>query len=109
MQPSSVTLIEKRRGRIAKEYGARVSAWPSTCFKTGAGNDVVMNQGIAVAARLLRLSLQIGSRLGVRDLRFAARRARRVPGFAATVVLVLALGVGATTAVFSLVEGILLE
>jgi predicted permease len=43
------------------------------------------------------------------ELRFAARRLRRSPGFAAAVVFVLALGVGATTAVFSLVNGILLE
>jgi putative ABC transport system permease protein len=43
------------------------------------------------------------------ELRFAARRLRRAPTFAAAVVLVLALGIGATTAVFSLVSGILLE
>src|SRR5512134_568079 len=43
------------------------------------------------------------------ELRFAARRLRRSPGFAAAAVFVLALGVGATTAVFSLVNGILLE
>ena len=43
------------------------------------------------------------------ELRFAARRLRRAPVFAAAVVLVLALGVGATTAVFGLVNGILLE
>ncbi|HEY9421656.1 MAG TPA: ABC transporter permease, partial [Thermoanaerobaculia bacterium] len=42
------------------------------------------------------------------ELRFAARRLRRVPAFAAAVVLVLALGVGTTTAMFSLVNGILL-
>ncbi|HEU6451361.1 MAG TPA: ABC transporter permease [Gemmatimonadaceae bacterium] len=43
------------------------------------------------------------------ELRFAARRIRRAPSFAAAVVLVLALGVGATTTVFSLVNGIVLE
>jgi predicted permease len=43
------------------------------------------------------------------ELRFAARRLLRAPSFAAAVVLVLALGIGATTAVFSLVNGILLE
>lgn len=43
------------------------------------------------------------------EIRFAARRLRRAPGFAAAAVLVLALGVGAATAVFSLVNGILLE
>lgn len=43
------------------------------------------------------------------ELRFAARRLRRSPGFAGAVVLVLALGVGTTTAMFSLVNGILLQ
>ena len=43
------------------------------------------------------------------ELRFAARRLRRAPGFAIAVVLVLTIGIGATTAVFSLVNGILLE
>ena len=42
------------------------------------------------------------------ELRFAARRLRRAPIFAGAVVLVLALGVGTTTAMFSLVSGILL-
>ena len=42
------------------------------------------------------------------ELRFAARRLRRVPTFAAAAVLVLALGLGTTTAMFSLVNGILL-
>jgi putative ABC transport system permease protein len=43
------------------------------------------------------------------ELRFASRRLRRAPVFVVAVVLVLALGVGAATAVFSLVNGILLE
>jgi putative ABC transport system permease protein len=42
------------------------------------------------------------------ELRFAWRQLRRAPGFALTTVLTLALGMGATTAVFSVVEQMLL-
>jgi len=43
------------------------------------------------------------------DLRFVFRQLRKAPGFTLTVVLTLALGIGATVAIFSLIEGILLR
>ena len=45
----------------------------------------------------------------MREIKYAARALRRSPAFAATAIITLALGIGASTAIFSVLDAVLLR
>lgn len=59
--------------------------------------------------RVERKMRRMGMESWIRDVAHTFRTMRRNPGFYAVVVLTLALGIGASTSVFSVVEGVLLR
>src|SRR5271155_3442595 len=55
------------------------------------------------------MALRNSLRNCLQDLRYALRQLRRAPGFAFTVVLTLALSVGVATAVFCVIDAVILR
>src|SRR2546421_3640729 len=43
------------------------------------------------------------------DVRYALRNLRRAPGFAVVAIITLALGIGASTAIFSVIDNVMME
>jgi predicted permease len=80
-----------RRERSASGPPARLALWAAACWE-------VFPNAAAVHWDLLR-----------QDLRYMTRTLRRAPGFALTALPVIALGIGATTAAFSVTDFVLIR
>ena len=114
VRAASILLPRSQRAEWRQEWDAEVRhRWQhlerNGALRLGARLDILRRVGGALPdAAWIRRQLTADAEL-VHDLRHGWRLFRRQRGFAAAVVAVLALGIGSTTAVFALVDALLLR
>jgi hypothetical protein len=98
------------------ELNSSVELLTETKMKEGLSHREARQQALIELGGIEQVKEEVRAiRLGrsldnlARDLRFAMHQLRRNPGFTTTVILTLALSVGANTAIFSLVNALLLK
>jgi predicted permease len=93
-------------GEFRDEYGRELALVFADRYRDATGALQRIGVWVEAICGLLREAPKEHLQVLVHDLRFAVRSMSHSPGFAATVVLTLALGVGANTAIFQLINAV---
>jgi putative ABC transport system permease protein len=91
------------------EYGGEMLAIFARRLRDASGPLARAGLWIETLADALPNAALVHGDVLAQDLRYVARTLRRAPGFATTAVLVVALGIGATTAAFSVTDFVLIR
>ena len=101
--------IERKTERLI-EQGLSPGAAKEEAERRFGAVDPVRRQcvGLSLGRERKRMRIERLTDLG-RDLRYSLRAPLRRPGFTATAVLTIAIGLGATTSIFTLMDAVLLR
>jgi predicted permease len=112
--------VERAMALARADRHATVADFATALDQAARGSSRLLGATALAATRALgavraRVGLEPSQRLGGfmdafwQDIRFAFRTFRRRPGFALAAILTLAVGIGASTAIFSILQGTLLR
>src|SRR5205823_11903163 len=111
-----VARTEKDEERLRAEIEAHIALQAEDNLRAGLSPEESRRQAILKFGAVEAVKEEYRDERGLpsveallHDMRYASRRLRRCPAFTVTVVLTLALGIGATTSIFTLVYAVVLK